>query len=103
LCLLGAPNVGKSSLLNRVVGREAAIVSSEAGTTRDVVDLAVDIGGFKVLLGDTAGLRTATVGGAEKGGVVGAIEQEGIRRAKKRVKEADVLLVVLSINEDGTE
>ncbi|RPA82118.1 P-loop containing nucleoside triphosphate hydrolase protein [Ascobolus immersus RN42] len=102
LCLLGAPNVGKSSLLNRVVGREAAIVSSEAGTTRDVVDLAVDVGGFKVLLGDTAGLRTATVGGEHKGGVVGAIEQEGIRRAKKRVKEADILLVVLSVNEDGT-
>src|SRR6266480_3176605 len=57
LALLGAPNAGKSSLLNRIVGREAVIVSARAGTTRDVVDLAVDLNGWMAVIGDTAGLR----------------------------------------------
>lgn len=89
LALVGAPNAGKSSLLNRVVGREAAIVSGEAGTTRDVVDLSVDIGGYMVLLADTAGLRKAKL--------AGEIEKEGMRRAKKRVQDSHVVIVVLSI------
>lgn len=92
LTLVGAPNAGKSSLLNRIVGREAVIVSGEAGTTRDVVDLSVDLGGFMVVLGDTAGLR---VGDVSEG--VGEVEKEGIRRAKKRVMEGDVVVVVLSV------
>jgi tRNA modification GTPase TrmE len=93
LTLIGAPNAGKSSLLNRVVGREAAIVSKEAGTTRDVVDLSVDLGGYMVLLGDTAGLRVDDVGGVEK---------EGIRRAKQRLMDGHVIIVVLSIElQDG--
>lgn len=100
LALVGAPNAGKSSLLNRVVGREAVIVSGEAGTTRDVVDLSVDLGGFMVVLGDTAGLR---VGDVAEG--VGEIEKEGIKRAKKRVMEGDVVVVVLSVEEtaDGPQ
>lgn len=92
LTLVGAPNAGKSSLLNRVVGREAVIVSGEAGTTRDVVDLSVDLGGFMVVLGDTAGLRLDDVSEG-----VGEVEKEGIRRAKKRVMDGNVVIVVLSV------
>lgn len=96
LTLVGAPNAGKSSLLNRVVGREAMIVSGEAGTTRDVVDLSVDLGGFMVVLGDTAGLRLDDVGEG-----VGEVEKEGIRRARKRVMDGDVVIVVLSVEKIG--
>lgn len=92
LTLVGAPNAGKSSLLNRVVGREAVIVSGEAGTTRDVVDLSVDLGGFMVVLGDTAGLRLDDISEG-----IGEVEKEGIRRAKKRVMDGDVVVVVLSV------
>jgi tRNA modification GTPase len=91
VALLGAPNAGKSSLLNCIVGREAAIVSQEAGTTRDIVEVGVDLGGWLVKIGDMAGLRRAGLVGP---GMVGAIEQEGIKRAKKRALESDVLIVV---------
>ncbi|GAM89146.1 hypothetical protein ANO11243_071810 [Dothideomycetidae sp. 11243] len=90
--LLGAPNAGKSSLLNRMVGREAAIVSTEAGTTRDVVEVSVDIGGFLCRFGDTAGLRTPT----------GLVEREGIRRAKALAAESDLVIVLLSFDTDGS-
>ena len=105
LSLLGAPNAGKSSLLNRVVGREAAIVSREAGTTRDVVEVGLDLGGYLCRLGDTAGLRNAKGGKvARPGETVGEIEREGIRRAKERATESDVVIVVVSFEmiEDGT-
>jgi tRNA modification GTPase len=91
VALLGAPTAGKSSLLNRIVGRDAAIVSQEAGTTRDVVEVGLDLGGWLVKIGDMAGLRRAGLVGAD---VVGAVEQEGIRRAKQRALESDVLIVV---------
>jgi tRNA modification GTPase len=91
VALLGAPNAGKSSLLNRIVGRDAAIVSQEAGTTRDVVEVGVDLGGWLVKIGDMAGLRRAGLVGAD---AVGAVEQEGIKRAKQRALESDVLIVV---------
>lgn len=94
LALLGAPNAGKSSLLNRIVGREAAIVSSEEGTTRDVVEVGVDLGGYLCRFGDLAGLRMVPQSpGSPK---VGEIEREGMRRAKERALAADVVLVVLS-------
>ncbi|KAM0796812.1 GTP-binding protein TrmE N-terminus-domain-containing protein [Usnea florida] len=94
IALVGAPNAGKSSLLNQIVGREAAIVSSEAGTTRDIVDVNVDIGGFFCRFGDLAGLRKQTLAaGAHQ---LGEIEKEGIRRAKERALTADVIVVVLS-------
>ncbi|WPH01206.1 Hypothetical protein R9X50_00404200 [Acrodontium crateriforme] len=100
--LLGAPNAGKSSLLNLIVGREAAIVSKEAGTTRDVVEVNVDLGGFFCRLGDTAGLRTAknvtTEGKILE--TIGQVEKEGMKRAKARAKESDVVLVVLSFEQD---
>jgi tRNA modification GTPase len=101
LALLGAPNAGKSSLLNAVVGREAAIVSREAGTTRDVVEVGIDLGGFLCRLGDTAGLRKALEG--KEGGDVGMVEQEGMKRAKARAEESDVVIVVLSFESEGTE
>lgn len=107
IALLGAPNAGKSSLLNRIVGREAAIVSHEAGTTRDVVEVGVDIGGWYCRLGDMAGLRKSAVAGVRDAngamgneaasGVVGAVEQEGIRRAKQRALESDVVIVMTSV------
>lgn len=83
--LLGAPNAGKSSLLNLLAGREAAIVSSTAGTTRDVIEVSLDLGGYPLLLADTAGLRE----GAED------IEREGVRRARARADSADIKLIVL--------
>ncbi len=58
--ILGAPNAGKSSLLNRLARREAAIVSAEAGTTRDVIELHLDLGGYPLIVADTAGLRETT-------------------------------------------
>lgn len=95
VALLGEPNAGKSSLLNRVVGREAAIVSQEAGTTRDVVETGVDLGGWFCRVGDTAGLRKGKGQQA-----VGVVEMEGIRRAKERAKGADVVVCVFSIEDD---
>ncbi|WP_022727890.1 tRNA uridine-5-carboxymethylaminomethyl(34) synthesis GTPase MnmE [Fodinicurvata sediminis] len=91
ITLLGAPNAGKSSLLNRLAKREAAIVSEIAGTTRDVIEVAMDIAGFPVLLSDTAGLRQE--------GTADAIEVEGMRRSKQRAQEADLKLVLF----DGLE
>ncbi len=99
IALLGAPNAGKSSLLNCVVGREAAIVSHEAGTTRDVVEVGIDLGGYFCRLGDTAGLRTAKHAASQSSqmqDVVGQIEKEGMRRAKERAADSDVVVVVLS-------
>ncbi|KAE8351192.1 GTP-binding protein TrmE N-terminus-domain-containing protein [Aspergillus coremiiformis] len=91
IALLGAPNAGKSSLLNRIAGKEAAIVSTEEGTTRDIVDVGVDLGGWYCKLGDMAGIRS-------NGSVmIGVVEQEGIRRAKARALESDVVIVVLSL------
>jgi tRNA modification GTPase len=84
IAILGAPNVGKSSLLNRIAGREAAIVSATAGTTRDVIEVHLDLGGYPVTLADTAGLRAA----AE------AVEEEGVRRARARADSADLRMVV---------
>ena len=94
IALIGAPNAGKSSLLNRIVDREAAIVSSEAGTTRDVVDVNVDIGGFYCRFGDLAGLRNQTQ--ILEWQQIGEIEKEGIRRAKERALRADVVIIVLA-------
>ncbi|KAF2218767.1 small GTP-binding protein [Elsinoe ampelina] len=107
ISLLGAPNAGKSSLLNRIVGREAAIVSHEAGTTRDVVEVSVDIGGYLCRFGDTAGLRRALNlptedNGRHKSQDIGIVEQEGIRRAKARAAESDLVIVALSFEPDSS-
>ncbi|KAI1610179.1 GTP-binding protein TrmE N-terminus-domain-containing protein [Exophiala viscosa] len=92
IALLGAPNAGKSSLLNGIVGREAAIVSAEEGTTRDIVDVSIDLQGWLCRLGDMAGLRAG-----EGEASVGAVEQEGIRRARERALQSDVVVALLAI------
>ena len=83
--IAGAPNVGKSSLLNALARRDAAIVSERAGTTRDVVEVRLDLGGLPVIVADTAGLRE----GRDE------IESEGIRRALARAKMADLRIVMV--------
>lgn len=80
--LAGAPNAGKSSLLNALSHRDAAIVSHEPGTTRDLIEVHLDLGGYPVTLIDTAGLRDAT----------GEIEIEGMRRTRTRAGTADLVL-----------
>lgn len=82
--IVGPPNVGKSSLLNALARRDAAIVSATAGTTRDVIEVHLELDGYPVILADTAGLRQAD----------DEIESEGVRRAKARAALADVTLVV---------
>ena len=89
IAIIGAPNVGKSSLLNYLVGREAAIVSARAGTTRDIVEVSLTLGGVPAVLADTAGIREA---GDE-------IEREGVRRALKRASEADIRLHVTAFGD----
>jgi len=91
MTIFGPPNAGKSSLFNRLVGRNAAIVSSEAGTTRDVIEVTLDIGGFPVVVGDTAGIRS--------GSGVGVIESQGVELAKERIASADLKILVV----DGTD
>lgn len=85
IAILGPPNAGKSSLLNALARRDAAIVSPIAGTTRDVVEVQLDLGGYPVTLADTAGLRATT----------DVIENEGIRRALQRAEQADLKILVL--------
>ncbi|MBV8394516.1 MAG: tRNA uridine-5-carboxymethylaminomethyl(34) synthesis GTPase MnmE [Alphaproteobacteria bacterium] len=90
IAIIGPPNAGKSSLLNLLARRDAAIVSETAGTTRDVIEVHLDLGGWPVVLADTAGLR-------ETGD---AIEQEGVRRARARAETADLRLLVLDATTD---
>lgn len=83
--LAGPPNVGKSSLFNSLLGHEAAIVTSEAGTTRDVISTECRIGAATITLQDTAGVHISS----------NMIEQEGIKRAKSRLEQADIVLLML--------
>ncbi|MCW2235530.1 tRNA uridine-5-carboxymethylaminomethyl(34) synthesis GTPase MnmE [Azospirillum canadense] len=85
IAIVGAPNAGKSSLLNALARRDAAIVSARAGTTRDVIEVHLDLGGYPVVLADTAGLREAAAD---------EVEEEGIRRARDRAAHADVKVAV---------
>ena len=84
VAIVGPPNVGKSSLLNALAGREAAIVFHEPGTTRDVIEVALDLEGFPFVLRDTAGLRETE----------SPVEQEGIRRALASARDADIVLTM---------
>ncbi|SKA06257.1 tRNA modification GTPase [Enhydrobacter aerosaccus] len=90
IAIIGPPNAGKSSLLNLLAQREAAIVSETAGTTRDVIEVHLDLGGWPVVLADTAGLRATS----------DVIEQEGVRRAQARAEAADLRLLVLDATTD---
>ena len=91
--LAGVPNTGKSSLLNAVAKREAAIVSSIPGTTRDVIEVFLDLGGVPVILTDTAGLRDAPAD---------EIEREGVRRSRNRIAAAEILIWVSAPDVDGS-
>jgi tRNA modification GTPase len=85
VAIAGPPNAGKSTLLNRIARREAAIVSPYAGTTRDVIEVHLDLGGLPVTLLDTAGIRAAD----------DPVEREGVRRARERAAAADLVLWVV--------
>ncbi|MEA2962330.1 MAG: tRNA modification GTPase [Alphaproteobacteria bacterium] len=91
IAIAGPPNVGKSTLMNQLARREVAIVSPHAGTTRDVIEVQLDLDGFPVTLIDTAGIRETD----------DAVEQEGVRRAQARAAEAD--LVLWLIEDDSFE
>lgn len=87
--IVGRPNVGKSSLLNSLCQKPAAIVSPIPGTTRDIVETALNVGGYPVLLSDTAGLRETE----------DVIEKEGVYRALQRAKQADIKILVIEATE----
>ncbi|KAB2677588.1 tRNA uridine-5-carboxymethylaminomethyl(34) synthesis GTPase MnmE [Brucella tritici] len=82
--IVGAPNAGKSSLLNFLAGREVAIISEEAGTTRDLLEVKLDLGGIPVYVTDTAGLRETD----------SSVEKIGIERARARMADADLVLLL---------
>lgn len=85
--ILGEPNAGKSSFLNLLSQRSVAIISDIPGTTRDVIETSLNIGGYPVVLMDTAGLRHSTKD---------QVEQEGIRRARKVAENADLIIVIVN-------
>jgi tRNA modification GTPase len=88
LTVIGPPNAGKSSLINALAKRDVAIVAETAGTTRDIIEVRLDIGGYAVIVADTAGLRETA----------DAVESEGVRRALARAEQSDLVLLLL----DGT-
>lgn len=94
LILVGPPNAGKSSLLNYIANQDAAIVSDIAGTTRDIIDIPIDINGYKVVVGDTAGIRAPSA--------ADTIEKEGIKRAKQKAIGGDVVLIIIPVSEEET-
>jgi tRNA modification GTPase len=93
LCLLGSPNVGKSSLMNALLGKERAIVTEIAGTTRDLLEEDLRLGELHFRLIDTAGIRETEE----------RVEQEGIRRSKNAMQEADLILLLLDASRPLSE
>ena len=93
LCLIGPPNAGKSSLMNTLLGKERAIVTDIPGTTRDILEDDLLLGGLHFRIKDTAGIRNTEE----------AIEKEGIRRSKKAMASADLILLVFDITQKLTE
>ncbi|MFK7901985.1 MAG: tRNA uridine-5-carboxymethylaminomethyl(34) synthesis GTPase MnmE [Nitratireductor sp.] len=89
--LMGAPNAGKSSLMNALANREIAIVSDEAGTTRDTLETVLDIAGYKVIITDTAGIRDTT----------SKVELEGIERARRAGNDSDLVLWLQATDQDA--
>lgn len=85
IVIVGEPNAGKSTLLNAIAQSDVAIVSEEAGTTRDAIEIQLDLGGFPVRITDTAGIRKSD----------GAVEKEGIRRAVAKADDADLRLLLV--------
>jgi tRNA modification GTPase len=88
VAIVGPPNAGKSSLLNVLAQREAAIVAATAGTTRDVIEVRLDLSGYPVLMADTAGIRAAG----------DAVEAEGVRRAEQWAGAADLRVAVFAVD-----
>ena len=93
VAIAGPPNAGKSSLLNALARRDVAIVSPIAGTTRDVIEVHLDLGGYPVTLLDTAGIRDSE----------DPVEHEGVRRARARAGEADLVLWVVDASRFGCD
>jgi tRNA modification GTPase len=93
VAIAGPPNAGKSTLLNRIAKREVAIVSPYAGTTRDVIEVHLDLGGLPVTLLDTAGIRETD----------DPVELEGVRRAQERASGADLVLWIVDANDSASE
>jgi tRNA modification GTPase len=91
VAIAGPPNAGKSTLLNRLARRDAAIVSPFAGTTRDVIEVHLELDGYPVTVLDTAGIRES----------IEPVEQEGVRRARARAAEADLILWVTDVSAAG--
>jgi tRNA modification GTPase len=91
VAISGPPNVGKSTLMNQLARREVAIVSPHAGTTRDVIEVQLDLDGYPVTVIDTAGIRETD----------DPVEQEGVRRARARAAEADLVLWLADTESDG--
>ena len=89
ISIIGEPNAGKSSLLNYFAKRDIAIVSNIAGTTRDIIEVSLDIKGLPVIMSDTAGIRETT----------NEIEEEGIKRAINNAKNADLKMLIIDIND----
>ncbi len=93
IAIIGAPNAGKSTLINALTRRDIAITSPEAGTTRDIVEAQMIIGGLSVTVSDTAGLREAE----------NPIEAEGVKRAKSRAKESEITIYVVRPSIEGID
>jgi tRNA modification GTPase len=91
VAIAGPPNVGKSTLMNQLARRDVAIVSPHAGTTRDVIEIQLDLDGYPVTVVDTAGIRTTD----------DPVEQEGVRRARARAAEADLVLWLVEDDAEG--
>ena len=91
VAIAGPPNVGKSTLMNQLARREVAIVSPHAGTTRDVIEVQLDLDGYPVTVIDTAGIRETD----------DPVEQEGVRRARARAAEADLVLWLVDAEHGG--
>jgi len=89
VAIVGAPNAGKSTLLNALVEEERAIVSDEPGTTRDVVEARIELAGQEIILQDTAGAREAS----------GRVESEGVTRTRRAVEHADLVLLLLDVSD----
>ena len=92
VAIVGAPNVGKSSMLNALAGRDAAIVSPRAGTTRDVLEISLELNGYKVIVSDTAGIRETD----------DDVEKMGVARAPERAQDADVLVALADASSDAS-
>ncbi len=93
VAIIGPPNAGKSSLLNWLARRDVAIVSEEAGTTRDIVEVRLDLAGMPVILADTAGLRETE----------NTVEKEGVKRALARADNADLTILLIGGDQDPNE